>query len=214
MKIKKFFHLSPCDIQGRISTFTNNKEENAFSTLDLHSVKVAPGTSGPYLRQAEALVDVLGDVDHVSVFGQHHEEAVQSLQVGAVELQVQVCFFPRKWLIWRPESERTRRKEASEVEAHETEGHTHTHNSAAIRFLFGPQHTEMFSCFLVVCLTGERSISSQQTKHPQHPTECERSTTDCCSTGTILSYFTWTRSSLVFNMLGCINHLFDGLTIH
>lgn len=67
-----------------------NKEENTRSTLDFHLVKVISVTSQLYLCQAEALVDVLGDVDHVSVFRQHHEKAVQSLQVGAVELQIQV----------------------------------------------------------------------------------------------------------------------------
>lgn len=65
-KYRFFFHASSRDIDGKSSTLIN-----PLATLDSRSVTIL-SDSLKYLCQAEALVDVLGDVDHVSIFGEHH----------------------------------------------------------------------------------------------------------------------------------------------
>ena len=61
-----------------------------------------------YLCQAQAPVDTVGEIDHVSVVRQHHDEAVQSLQVGAVQLAVQLGLLHFSWVDCRGEGGRWR----------------------------------------------------------------------------------------------------------
>lgn len=55
---------------------------------------------GTNLCQPKAFVDILWEINHISVFRQHHEKTVQSLHVGTVEFHIKLCFLFLFRLIW------------------------------------------------------------------------------------------------------------------